>query len=494
MGLNRTAEVADSSGAFFFEKNEKNGDGVVFNTDEFDHIEDNPFARTAQSPLSTYSIDVDTAGYAIARSFIEQGMLPPPSAVRIEELINYFDYDYPLPADGQPFSVNTELAPCPWNPAHLLARIGIRAITFPVNHRPAVNLVFLIDVSGSMDNPNRLPLVQRSLTMLVDALQPTDRIGIVVYAGDSDVVLSPTAVDNKKVILNAIKKLKANGSTAGGAGIQHAYDLAEQYFDPQGVNRVILCTDGDFNVGITNRSDLIDLIKQKAESGVYLTILGFGIGNFRDGTLKQLATKGNGNYGYIDTFNEARKILIEQLEGTLVTVAKDVKIQIEFNPAAVEAYRLIGYENRVLSTEAFNDDTVDAGDIGAGHTVTTFYELILPGELAPVDPLKYSTTTNNADYGDELFTVQIRYKEPQLLSSNLITVPVKAQTVQISPSIDFNFAAGVTAFGMLLRDSPYKGTASFAMVQTMAEQSLGTDPYRYRAEFIRLVNRARTIK
>ncbi|MDR2661485.1 MAG: VWA domain-containing protein [Treponema sp.] len=473
-----------------------------FTTDEFDHIVDNPFLRAAENPLSTFSIDVDTAGYSIARYFINNGRLPPKSAVRIEELINYFDYDYPPPSEG-PFAVHTETAECPWNRDHLLSRIAIKGQEFPQGRRPRVNLVFLLDVSGSMDEPNKLPLLKSAMEMLVDGLDGGDRVAICVYAGAAGTVLPPTGCDDKAAIKRALRKLSAGGSTAGGEGIQLAYKLAEERFDPAGVNRVILCTDGDFNVGISDRSSLTDLIKEKAKSGVYLTVLGFGMGNYHDGTLKQLASRGNGNYGYIDTIEEARKMLGDQLGGTLVTIAQDVKIQVEFNPATVGAYRLLGYENRILRAEEFNDDAVDAGDIGSGHTVTAFYELIPPGEeaaaLPSVDPLKYSGPRDIAPsgaYADELLTVKVRYKLPGGTESRLLSFPVTAGSVRAAGKVsrDFTFAASVAAFGMLLRDSPYKGNAGFDMVLAMAEQSAGEDPFGYRAGFLSMARAARRIR
>ncbi len=471
-----------------------------FNTDDFDHIVDNPFLSVKNNPLSTFSIDVDTAGYSIVRYYIENNSLPPKSAVRIEELINYFDYNYAQPQDGKPFAVNAETAECPWNKDHLLARIAIKGKEFQVGERPKVNLVFLLDVSGSMEASNKLPLVKKAMKILLDELDGNDRVAICVYAGAAGTVLPPTSCDNKELILNSLNKLSAGGSTAGGAGIQLAYNLAKENFDPAAINRVILCTDGDFNVGISNRSDLIDLVKKEAESGVYLIVLGFGMGNYKDGMLKQLAINGNGNYGYIDRIEEANKMFQTQLAGTLITIANDVKIQIEFNPATVGAYRLIGYENRVMRSEDFNNDTVDAGDIGAGHTVTAFYELILPGSeadnLSKVDVLKYSAPQlllPLESYSDELLTVKVRYKNPKETASQLISFPVKSSYVNDvkNSSEDFRFAASVAAFGMLLRESPYKGNATFDMVLDIAENSIGKDEYSYREGFIKLVKKLR---
>jgi Ca-activated chloride channel family protein len=475
-------------------------DNEEFDPANFDRIVDNPFRRVEEYPLSTFSVDVDTAGYSITRHYIQNNQLPPKSAIRIEELINYFDYDYAPPGDEKPFAVHTEVGISPWNTGHLLARIAIKGKEFPVNERPPVNLVFLLDVSGSMDAENRLPLVKSSMRMLVNELKGTDRIAICVYAGAAGTVLPPTSCDNKEKIIAALNKLNAGGSTAGGAGIQLAYNLAKQNFDPQAINRVILCTDGDFNVGITNSGDLIDLITREASSGVYLTVLGFGMDNFQDGRLKQLASKGNGNYGFIDTIEEAKKILVEQLSGTLVTIAKDVKIQVEFNPAVIGAYRLIGYENRVMADEEFNDDNADAGDIGAGHTVTAFYELIPAGaevdRLPKRDPLKYTPPPVTVPANkDELLTVKIRYKLPHENESALIEFPVAAASVRAAgkETPDFHFAASVACFGMLLRDSPYKGTATYTSVITMAQNAIGQDKYNYRGSFVEMAQRAKAI-
>jgi len=470
-----------------------------YNTSEFDHITDNPFRLVSDSPLSTFSIDVDTAGYSVTRNYLMNGRMPPKSAVRIEELINYFDYDYPPPVDEKPFAVHVETSAAPWNTDHLLTRIAIKGRILPVNNRPKVNLVFLIDVSGSMDGPNRLPLVISSMKMLVNELNGTDKVAICVYAGAAGTVLPPTSGDDKNKILSALDKLSAGGSTAGGEGIQLAYNLAEMAFDPNAVNRVILCTDGDFNVGVTNRSDLVDMITKKAKSGVYLTVLGFGMGNYRDGTLKQLASKGNGNYGYIDTIEEAKKILVDQLSGTLITIAQDVKIQVEFNPETVSAYRLIGYENRLLRKEDFNDDTVDAGDIGAGHTVTAFYELIPKGAdinaMPKVDPLKYAAPSASNGYQDELLTVKLRYKLPKETESSMLSFPVFASSIRKTgeESSDFRFAASAAGFGMLLRDSPYKGNADYKNILTMAQNAIGKDASGYRRGFLELIKKAQAI-
>ena len=470
-----------------------------YNTSEFDNLTDNPFRRVIDAPLSTFSVDVDTAGYSMTRYFLTNGQMPPRSAVRIEELINYFDYNYQSPTDEKPFAVHVETGIAPWNKEHLLSRIAIKGREFPVTERPNVNLVFLLDVSGSMDEPNRLPLVISSMKLLVNELKGNDKVAICVYAGTAGIVLPPTSGDDKNKILAALDQLHAGGSTAGGAGIQLAYQLAQRNFNPLAVNRIILCTDGDFNVGITNRSELEDLISQKAKSGVYLTVLGFGMDNYRDGTLKQLASKGNGNYGYIDTLEESRKIMLKQLSATLITIAQDVKIQIEFNPENVGAYRLIGYENRLLHKEDFNDDSIDAGDIGAGHTVTAFYELIPSGAdngVRPiVDPLKYGPAALPGNYSDELLTVKLRYKLPKETESLLLSYPVNKSSVRKAgkESEDFRFAAAVAGFGMLLRESPHKGNTSYSRITDLARTAIGKDPSGYRRGFLELIKKAQAI-
>ena len=472
-----------------------------FDPRNFDRIVENPFRHVGDYPLSTFSIDVDTAGYSITRRYIEGGRLPPSSIIRIEELINYFDYDYPTPTDGRPFAVHTEVGYAPWNPEHYLARIAIKGMEFPVSARPKVNLVFLIDVSGSMDAPNRLPLVIESLKLLVNELQGTDKIAICVYAGRAGTVLPPTSIDEKEKILNALERLTAGGSTAGGEGIQLAYRLAQESFDPHAINRVILCTDGDFNVGIRDRGELLNLIEEKANSGVYLTILGYGLDNFQDGTLKQLASKGNGNYGYIDTIEEAQKLLIRQLSGTLITIAQDVKIQVEFNPANVGAYRLIGYENRVMRDEDFNNDEEDAGDIGAGHTVTAFYEIIPPGAKADALPRRDTLRYGPAQFDyipafpNELLNVKVNYKLPAENTSRLISFPVAISSIRQKgrESVDFRFAASVAGFGMLLQNSPHKGNVLYASIIDMAQNSLGTDVWSYRRNFVEMVKQAEII-
>jgi Ca-activated chloride channel homolog len=470
-----------------------------FNTEAYDRITDNPFIRVTQDPLATFSIDVDTASYANVRRFINQNTLPPKDAVRIEEMINYFSYDYPQPTGPHPILAQMEVASAPWSPQHRLVRIGIKGKDLDLSRRPSSNLVFLIDVSGSMQPPEKLPLLKNAMKMLIENLSENDRVSMVVYAGASGVVLPPTTGDKKPVILRALDNLEAGGSTNGASGIQLAYNLAAANYIRGGTNRVILATDGDFNVGITNQGDLIRLIEEKAKSGVFLSVLGFGLGNLKDSTLEKLADSGNGNYAYIDTLNEARKVLVEQMGGTLVTIAKDVKIQIEFNPTQVNAYRLIGYENRVLRNEDFNNDLKDAGDMGAGHTVTALFEIVPAGADVPVpgvDPLKYQTPPAPARPANtrETLTLKIRYKDPEGSQSKLLEVPlVDSGKSFAAASTDYRFAASVAAFGMILRDSPYRGSTSLSSVLDMAEGSKGIDRSGYREEFIGLVNRARSL-
>ena len=466
--------------------------------DDFQEIRPNTFQRVTDHPLSTFSIDVDTASYSVVRKFLSEGRLPPKDAVRIEELINYFPYDYQPPRDGKPFASHMEIAPCPWRPEHHLVRIALKGREIPAAERPALNLTYLIDVSGSMNMPNRLPLVKRSLQALVKQLDERDRVAIVVYAGAAGLVLPSTSGGDSQAILNAIERLQAGGSTAGGAGIQLAYQTARAHFQSNAVNRVILCTDGDFNVGLTQRGDLERLIEEEAKSGVFLTVLGFGMGNYKDSTLELLSNKGNGNYAYIDDFSEARKVLVDQMLGTMITIAKDVKIQVEFNPAVVAGYRLIGYENRMLKKEDFNNDKVDAGEIGAGHTVTALYELIPVGQPFPdvpeVDALKYQVPTSPAAGETEALTVKMRYKEPDGDTSTKLEFPLSADALKATePSRDFRFASAVAGFGMLLRESEQRGSITYDQVITLAESSLGDDRLGYRAEFIKLVRNAKSL-
>ena len=474
-------------------------DAPPVDREQYDAIVENPFIRVADDPRSTFSIDVDTASYALVRRFLTQYQLPVRGAVRIEELINYFDYDYEPPTGEDPFAVHCDVNAAPWNPKHRLVKIGLKGREIDVHKRPMSNLVFLLDVSGSMSSDDKLGLVKKSMKLLLDRLNENDRVAIVVYAGAAGLVLDSTPCDEKADIRRAIDRLSAGGSTAGGAGIQLAYKVARANFIEGGVNRVILCTDGDFNVGMTSRSDLVDLIEKQAKSGVYLSIFGFGTGNYQDATMEELSNKGNGNYGYIDTINEARKAMVEQASGTLVTIAKDVKIQIEFNPARVAGFRLIGYENRVLEHQDFNDDKKDAGDIGAGHTVTALYEVVPVGQeidVPGVDPLKYQRPTRltPAAATDELMTVKLRYKQPDGDTSTLMTVPVTDDGQELrNAGGDFKFASAVAMFGMILRDSKYKGTGTMDDVIELAREGQGADKHGYRAEFIDLARRAKAV-
>ena len=470
------------------------------NTEGYDHLTDNPFLSVGPNPLSTFSIDVDTASYSNVRRFLNQGSLPPADAVRIEELINYFNYDYDAPTGDDPFATHMEIAGCPWAPDHRLARIGLKGMQIAEEDRPASNLVFLLDVSGSMSSANKLPLLKEAMKLLTNQLGENDHISIAVYAGAAGLVLPSTACDDDQAILEALDMLQSGGSTAGGAGIQLAYETATENFIEGGINRVILATDGDFNVGISDRGSLVRMIEDKAKSGVFLTVLGFGMGNIKDSTLEQLADKGNGNYAYIDSIDEARKVLVEEMGGTLVTIAKDVKIQVEFNPDQVAAYRLIGYENRLLAAEDFNDDTKDAGEIGAGHTVTALYEIVPVGveiDLPGVDELKYQRPSDpvRGPSSDELLTLKLRYKQPDGDTSKLLVFPITDDGDDyVSASDDFKFAAAVAGYGMLLRDSPHKGTTTFPGVIELAGEGLGEDRHGYRAQFLELARKAAQLK
>ncbi len=468
--------------------------------ESYNPIVDNSFHRTASEPLSTFSIDVDTASYSNVRRFLTQNMLPPKDAVRIEELLNYFPYNDPPPADSSPdpFAVHFEIAGCPWNAKHRLARIGIAARPIDQSKRPPSNLVFLVDVSGSMQEPNKLPLVQWCLQRLVEQLGENDRVGIVVYASASGVVLPSTSCMHKAEVLSAIEGLRAEGSTNGGAGIQLAYDLATQNFIKNGTNRVILATDGDFNVGVSDNDQLVRLIEAKAKSGVFLSVLGFGMGNIKDDKLEKLADKGNGHYAYIDSPREGYRVLVEQMGSTLVTVAKDVKIQVEFNPTKVGAFRLIGYENRIMAHKDFNDDTKDAGEVGAGHHVTALYEIVPPGAdgdgVVGVDPLKYSKTTASGSASNESLLVKLRYKPPTGETSRKIEIGVVDEGRSFGESSeDLKFASAVAGFGMLLRDSPHKGSLTYSGVLEIAEPVSAHDPSGYRHEFLAAVRQAKRL-
>jgi Ca-activated chloride channel family protein len=470
----------------------------VANTEDYEFVVENKFRSPLKHPLSTFSIDVDTASYSNVRRFLNDNVLPPPAAVRVEELINYFNYDYAPPEGEHPFSVNLEIARCPWQGEHWLARVGLKGLEIDRQQKPAANLVFLLDVSGSMNSPDKLPLVKSAMRMLLDQLDENDRVAIAVYAGASGLVLPPTSASDGGTILTALDRLRAGGSTNGGQGIQLAYQVAAQNLIQDGVNRVILCTDGDFNVGITDRSNLIDLIQTEAKRGVFLSVLGFGTGNLKDATMEQLADKGNGNYGYIDSLQEARKLLVEDALGTLVTIAKDVKIQIDFNPQHVQAYRLIGYENRMLQAEDFRDDKKDAGEIGAGHTVTALYEIVPAGIESPalaVEPSKYQEVViESAGPSDEVMTVRLRYKHPEGDDGIEFHVPAGVPVEDSEGSEDFQFAASVAGFGMLLRGSEYSGDATFELIETLARNGIGQSDDNYRHEFLRLIDTAKLLK
>ena len=468
-----------------------------FNTESYDHVEENRFRRVEADPLSTFSIDVDTASYANVRRFITDGMLPPAGAIRIEELVNYFRFDYPQPSANEPFSITTELTPCPWNPRHRLALIGLQGRELKDREPSPRNLVFLIDVSGSMMPSDKLPLVRTAMRMLTDVLTERDRVAIVVYAGASGLVLPSTTGENKDRIHRALAQLEAGGSTNGASGIRLAYQVARSNFIVGGVNRVILATDGDFNVGVTNQSELVSLIERERESGVFLSVLGVGTGNLKDSTMEKLADKGNGNYSYLDTLHEARKVLVREAGATLDTIAKDVKIQVEFNPRAVFAYRLIGYENRLLKNEDFNDDKKDAGEIGAGHSVTALYEVVPVGvtvSTSDVDPLKYQRETRptRAAASGELLTVKVRYKAPDGDTSRLLTRVVMNTPASMSANV--GFASAVAEFGMVLRGSPDSGDASVPAAVARARRFRGSDNEGYRSEFIVLAERASLLR
>ncbi len=463
-----------------------------FHRESYNAVTENSFIATSNDPLSTFSIDVDTASYANIRRWLTGGELPPVGAVRIEEMINYFSYDYPQPEKG-PIGITTELGPCPWQPANKLVRIGIKAKDLDPAHIPASNLVFLIDVSGSMNQANKLPLLQQSMLLLTGELTGQDRVSIVVYAGTDRVILPPTAGDQKETIRKAITSLSSGGSTHASSGIRTAYSLARQCFIKNGNNRIILASDGDFNVGVTSRDELERIVAKERQSGVFLTVLGFGMGNYHDDTMEILADKGNGNYSYIDSLLEAKKVLIKERTGTLFTLARDVKLQIEFNPARVGGYRLIGYENRTLADEDFNNDKKDAGEIGAGHTVTALYELLPVGSarVPGVDPLKYQQISRPLDNANELLTVKVRYKPVDSDKSLLLTTAVTDNdTALLSTSVDFRFAATVAGFGMLLRHSDQISGLNYPKLLTMARNSRGTDEQGYRAEFIHLLERS----
>ena len=470
------------------------------NTEEYDRIQENGFKSVADTPLSTFSIDVDPASYSNMRRFINRGELPPADAIRTEELVNYFSYDYPKPTGNDPVKITVEAGTCTWNTAHRLVRIGLKAKEIPTEQLPASNLVFLIDVSGSMWGANRLDLVKSSLKLLVNNLRNKDKVAIVTYAGSAGVKLEATSGGDKQKIREAIDELTAGGSTAGGAGIHLAYQIAKKNFISDGNNRIILCSDGDFNVGVSSAEGLEQLIEKERKSGVHLTVLGYGMGNYKDKKIQVLAEKGNGNHAYIDNLQEANRVLVGEFGATLHTVAKDVKLQVEFNPSQVQAYRLIGYESRLLKDEDFNNDAKDAGDMGAGHTVTAFYEVIPAGVkneyVGKVDDLKYQKKekmTLKPTGSDELLTVKLRYKVPDKDVSRKMELPF-VDNKGDSVSSDFRFASAVAMFGQLLRDSDFKGTADYDKVIKLAKQGLNNDERGYRREFIRLDEAAKGLE
>ena len=466
------------------------------NTERYQHMDDNPVHLVKEQPVSTFSIDVDTGAYANVRRLLNDGQLPPQDAVRVEEMINYFDYRYAPPTSRDvPFRVATEVAPAPWNPQALLMKIGIKGFEVPAEQRPPANLVFLIDVSGSMQSPDKLPLLKNAFRLLTDQLTARDRVSMVVYAGSSGVVLEPTPGDQKHKIRAAIDRLEAGGSTNGAEGIERAYQLAHDAQIKGGINRVVLATDGDFNVGVVNFEALVDMAERQRASGVAITTLGFGTGNYNDQLLERLADAGNGNYAYVDTLSEARKVLVTELSSTLFTIAKDVKIQVEFNPATVLEYRLIGYENRMLAREDFNNDKVDAGDIGAGHRVTALYEVIPVGKTGLLDPLRYTQqlpAASDARASSELANVKLRYKKPASDTSELLEYPIAKGSVMAADklSADFRFAASVAAFGQLLRGGKYVSNFGYDDVARLARGALDEDPEGYRREFLSLVKLA----
>ena len=464
----------------------------VSNNESYDKIEENIFKSVATAPLSTFSIDVDKAGYSNIRRMINNGQKIPKDAVKIEEMINYFNYNYPQPKSNEPFSIITEVATSPWNTGTKLVKIGLKGKDIAIENTPASNLVFLLDVSGSMNSANKLGLLKSALGILVDQLREEDKVSIVVYAGAAGMVLEPTSGNNKEKIMEAIDNLSAGGSTAGGEGIKLAYKIAKENFIKKGNNRVILATDGDFNVGASSDRAMEDLIEEQRKSGIFLTCLGFGMGNYKDSKMETLADKGNGNHAYIDTMQETKKVLGTEFFGTIYTIAKDVKLQVEFNPNKVQAYRLIGYENRLLNDEDFNDDTKDAGELGSGHTVTALYEVIPVGVaskyLKDIDDLKYTNTKVDRKNSDELLTVKFRYKEPDGDKSKLIVKTLKDSNTNIkNTSTDFQFSAAVALFGQQLRDSEFIKVKSSEKVIQLAEAGRGNDTDGYRAEFIRLV-------
>ncbi len=471
---------------------------VPMNTESYAHQPENDFVSARDEPLSTFSADVDTASYSNVRRFLHEGTLPPASAVRIEEMLNYFDYEYPLPSRGEPFGVYTEVTEAPWNAAHRVVHIGVKTAKLQQAEVPSRNLVFLLDVSGSMRSPDKLPLLQRSMELLVRNLRAHDKVAIVVYAGASGVVLEPTPGDRKSEILAAIERLRPGGATDGAAGIEKAYSLAHRSFARGSINRVILATDGDFNVGTTSQGELVGLIERERRGGVFLTVLGFGKGNLKDWTMELLADKGNGNYAYIDSLAEARKVLVEESGATLVTVAKDVKFQLEFNPEVVESYRLVGYENRMLAARDFNDDTKDAGEMGAGHSVTALYEIVPVGVRSPAgstDPLKYQSERSSTNDTSELATLKLRYKTPQGTKSRKLEAVIASDTAALSAAdSEHRFATAVAEFGLVLSGSKNAPNADLTRARRRAESALGSPAHPTRRDFLELMERAERLR
>jgi Ca-activated chloride channel family protein len=457
-----------------------------YNTESYSIVKENEFLAAKENPLSTFSIDVDAASYSNSRRYLENGSLPPADAVRIEEFINYFDYDYQQPKGEHPFSFSTEMSTCPWNTKHQLIQIGMQGKRIPFDQIAPMNLVFLVDVSGSMEDANKLPLLKKSFTLLTSKLRAQDRVAIVVYAGAAGVVLPSTPGNQKSTIIDALNRLQAGGSTAGGEGIKLAYKIAKDNLITEGLNRVIVATDGDFNIGASSDAEMTRLIEDRRDDGIFLTALGFGMGNYKDSKMESIADNGNGNYFYIDNIDEARKVLVTQLDGTLYTIAKDVKLQLEFNPSKVKAYRLVGYENRMLKKEDFNNDKKDAGELGAGHTVDS------DETVGSVDPLRYTQPKKSkASYSDEILTIKFRYKNPKESISKLIVQQVKDDEVRLEKtSENFRFSAAVASFGMLLRNSKFKGDVTFDKIILAANSSKGKDEEGYRAEFVKLVKNA----
>ncbi len=473
---------------------EKTNATLPAHTEQYDKLNPNPVKAVAQEPISTFSIDVDTGSYANVRRFLNQGQLPPQNAVRLEELINYFDYQYALPKDNKPFAVHTEVVDSPWQPHAKLLKIGIKAKDLQLNELPAANLVFLVDVSGSMNSPDKLPLVKKTLQILTERLRPQDKVTLITYAGQERVVLPPTSGADKQTILNAINELESGGSTAGEQGIRRAYAEAQKAFIQGGINRILLATDGDFNVGITDFDMLKNLIEEKRKSGISLTTLGYGTGNYNERLMEQAADAGDGNYSYIDNEQEAKKVLQRQLSSTLATVAQDVKIQVEFNPATVKEYRLVGYENRVLKQEDFNNDKVDAGDIGAGHTVTALYEFIPAGKTGWLDESRYQTKKTVSGSLKEYAFVKLRYKNPNQKQSILLQQPVAVSSKPLAKAHpDTQWAVAVASYGQQLRGGEYNGNLSWDSLNALAQNAAKPDPFGERAEFLTLLQQARQL-